>query len=102
LPIRKHHIYICTDSIYRPEQTGRKRNSLKFPEGVAWIVMASEYDRPAASHCQTLSHNVVSSTPHNVSGDMHCKSNYHATTTTSRIEDKSRNTGSVIEIIGIN
>ena len=47
-----------------------------------------EYDRPAASHCQTLSHNVVSSTPHNVSGDMHCKSNYHATTTTSRIEEK--------------
>jgi hypothetical protein len=47
-----------------------------------------EYDRPVASHCQTLSHNVVSSTPHNVSGDMHCKSNYHATTTTSRIEEK--------------
>jgi uncharacterized heparinase superfamily protein len=47
-----------------------------------------EYDRPAASHSQTLSHNVVSSTPHNVSGDMHCKSNYHATTTTSRIEEK--------------
>jgi hypothetical protein len=47
-----------------------------------------EYDRPATSHCQTLSHNVVSSTPHNVSGDMHCKSNYHATTTTSRIEEK--------------
>jgi hypothetical protein len=37
-----------------------------------------ENHRPAASHCQTLSHNVVSSTPrlsgirtHNVSGDRH-------------------------------
>jgi hypothetical protein len=37
-----------------------------------------ENQRPAASHKQTLSHNVVSSTPllsriqtHNVSGDMH-------------------------------
>jgi len=37
-----------------------------------------ENHRPAQSHCQTLSHNVVSSTPrlsgiqaHNVSGDRH-------------------------------
>ena len=27
------------------------------------IEETGEYDRPAASHCQTLSHNVVSSTP---------------------------------------
>jgi hypothetical protein len=37
-----------------------------------------ENHRPAASHCQTLSHNVLSSTPrlsenrtHNISGDRH-------------------------------
>ena len=50
--------------------------------------------RPAASHRQTLLHNVVSSTPHlirthNISGviDTDCKgsgmSNYHTTTTTT-------------------
>ena len=44
--------------------------------------------RSAASHCQTLSHNVVSSTTrfsgiltHNVSGTQVDKSNYHTTTT---------------------
>jgi hypothetical protein len=30
-----------------------------------------ENHRPVASHWQTLSHNVVSSTPHNFSGDRH-------------------------------
>jgi hypothetical protein len=52
-----------------------------------------ENHRPVASHWQTLSHKVVSSTPrlggiwsHNISGDKHrlprysCKSNYHAIT----------------------
>jgi len=36
--------------------------------GVPW-----ENHRPVASHCQTLSHNIVSSTPHsNVIGDNVC------------------------------
>jgi hypothetical protein len=64
-----------------------------------WSVLllkeTGESQRPAASHWQTLSHNVVSSTPrlikirtHNVSGDRHwfigsCKSNYHTITTTT-------------------
>ena len=50
---------------------------------------------PVASHWQTLSHNVVPSTPHlsgirtdNVSGDRHCigccKTNYHILTTTEK------------------
>ena len=54
-----------------------------------------ENHRPAASHWQTLSHNVVLNTPclygirtHNVSGDMHwlnryCKCNYHRIMTTT-------------------
>ena len=53
-----------------------------------------ENHRVVASHCQTLSHNVVSNTPrlsgiqtHNVNGDNHWlhsyKSNYHAITATT-------------------
>ena len=30
-----------------------------------------ENNRPVASHCQTLSHNAISSTPHTFSGDRH-------------------------------
>ena len=33
--------------------------------------VSGENSRPVASHRQTLSNNVVSSTPHNVSGDRH-------------------------------
>ena len=33
--------------------------------------VSGENSRPVTSHRQTLSHNVVSSTPHNVSGDRH-------------------------------
>jgi hypothetical protein len=55
------------------------------------IGVAEENHRPVASHWQTLSHNVTSSTPrrtHNVSGDgTDCigsyKFNYHTTTTTT-------------------
>ena len=55
-----------------------------------------ENHRPAESHWQTLSHNIVSSTPclsgiwtHNANGDRHdrigsYKSNYHTITTTTR------------------
>ena len=55
---------------------------------VAEIGGPIEIHRPVASHLQTLSHNVLSSTPrhewvqtHNLSGDRHCKFNYHTTMT---------------------
>jgi hypothetical protein len=45
---------------------------------VVETVVPGEIHRPVANHCQTLSHNVASSTPrlswirtHNISGDRH-------------------------------
>ena len=55
---------------------------------VLLVEETGENHQPAASHWQSLSHNVVSSIPcpsriqtHNVSGDRQCKSNYHTKTT---------------------
>ena len=74
---------ILWSSIFLVEETG---------------VLRENY-RPVVSHWQTLSHNVVSSTPrlnriwtHNVSGDMHwlhryCKSNHHRFKASSTIKD---------------
>ena len=56
---------------------------------VLLVEVTGENQRPVASQWQTLSHNVMSSTAmnrartHNVSGDEHCKSNYHTTMTTT-------------------
>ena len=55
-----------------------------------------ENHRPVASHWQTLSHNVISSTPHQllvVIGTyctVSCKSNYHTITATTAIQNKTK------------
>jgi hypothetical protein len=55
-----------------------------------------ENHRPVASHWQTLSHNVISSTPRQllvVIGTyctVSCKSNYHTITATTAIQNKTK------------
>jgi len=70
---------------------------------ISWwsVSLVEETGVPKENHRQTLSHNVVSSTPrlseiqtHNVSGDglwlqRSCKSNYHTITTTTTPDFKN-------------
>ena len=70
---------------------------------VLWVAdtrVPGENHRPAVSHGQAFTHNVVSSTPrfygfraHSIGGDRHwlhssCKSNYHKITNTMPLQNK--------------
>ena len=68
-------MYVVDDTIYQRNKESEGR-IMVFQQYFSYIVVVSfiggktrENHRPVVSHRQTLSHNVVLSRPHNVSGD---------------------------------